>query len=160
MTLSSQEKIDTIPIMKRFLLFITALIVIFTVFFYIKHPLGAKVRIGNNVIPVEVAVTNTEKEKGLGDRDSLAPSSGMLFVYDHKEPYVYWMKGMRFPLDFIWLDGNIVVDLTANVPSPTTASEEPVRVHPQVAVDKVLEVNAGVIQKLGIKTGDTVFFTN
>lgn len=128
--------------------------------FYFRHPLGKKIIINGHIINIEVAVTNSEKQKGLGDRDSLASDSGMLFVYQNRDRYDYWMKGMRFPLDYIWIDGNRVVDLSPNIPAPAALDEAPYELAPKVPVDKVLEVNAGTIQILGTQVGDTVSFSN
>lgn len=125
--------------------------------YYLRHPLGAKVKIGQHIIPVELAVTETEKQKGLGFRDSLKPNAGMLFVYNHKEQYNYWMRGMRFPIDFIWIDGKIIVDITPSIPPPS--GDEQLKVYkPKVPVDKILEVNAGTVERVGISIGDTVSF--
>ena len=64
----------------------------------------AKVVIRNTTIPVELAVTAKEKERGLSGRKELKSGTGMLFLNDHKEVYPYWMKEMQFPLDFVWID--------------------------------------------------------
>jgi len=129
-------------------------------YFYFRHPLGAKVVIDGHTINVEVSVTEAEKEKGLGYLKSLPADSGMLFVYETKDRYGYWMKGMEFPLDYIWILDNTVVDLSPNIPAPATPNEKPVSLAPKTAVNKVLEVNAGTIARDGIKIGDTVKFTN
>lgn len=138
---------------------IIAVIAITTVF-YIRHPLGKKAIINGHEIKLELAITEAEKEKGLGSRDSLAPDTGMLFVYQTKGKYGFWMKGMRFPLDFIWIDGNIIVDLSPNIPFPEKNTTQPISLTSRVPADKVLEVNAGVIDRLGIKIGDLVQFPN
>lgn len=138
---------------------IIAVIAITTVF-YIRHPLGKKAIINGHEIKLELAITEAEKEKGLGSRDSLAPDTGMLFVYQTKGNYGFWMKGMRFPLDFIWIDGNIIVDLSPNIPFPEKNTTQPISLTSRVPADKVLEVNAGVIDRLGIKIGDLVQFPN
>jgi uncharacterized protein len=96
----------------------------------------------------------------LGYRDSLPIDTGMLFVYDHPERYGFWMKGMRFPLDFIWINGNKVADLSPNILQPVSDAVQPVSLAPAVPADKVLEVNAGVIESLGIRVGDLVQFSN
>ncbi len=135
--------------------------VLFVIFglglYYFRHPLTSKVKIRAAVFTVEVALTEPQKESGLGNRTSMAADHGMLFVYDHKEQYNYWMKGMEFPLDFIWIDGKTVADITPDVPPPIGA-ETPIVVKPKVQVDKVFEVNAGTIRKFGIQTGDQVEF--
>lgn len=148
--------------MKRFLLFIalTALLVLmaFTLWFYWRNPLTAKVKINDQLFYVELAVTPKEKEIGLSGRQTLASKHGMLFNYDHKDTYPFWMKGVRFPLDFVWIEDLTVVDLTRNARIQTT---EPFTVYkPKVPVSKILELNAGEIDKYRLKIGDKVKFIN
>lgn len=146
--------------MKKILSIFVAALFLFTLYYYVRHPIGTKALINGHTIRLSLAITGTEKEKGLGYRDSLPSDAGMLFVYQHKDRYGFWMKGMRFPLDFIWIDGTKVVGLSQNIPAPANESSEPVSVAPKEPVDKVLEVNAGVIESLGIRVGDPVRFTN
>jgi len=125
--------------------------------YYATHPLTAKVRIGDTVFPVEVAVTEEQKQLGLGGRASLPEGRGMLFVYDHKETYNFWMRNMQFPLDFVWIDGNRVADIHENI-QPPDPGERPAIVMPGTLVDKVLEINAGDVARYHIQIGDTVTF--
>jgi len=104
---------------------------------------------------VDVALTGQQKALGLGGRLSMPVYHGMLFPYDHKEQYEYWMKGMRFPLDIIWIDGDRVVDLSLNIPPPK-GQEQPIIVKPSVPVNRILELNAGTATRIGIRIGDTV----
>lgn len=140
----------------KYLIPVTILILVLGLY-YRLNPLTSKVRIGKTIFTVDVAVTEAQKEQGLGGRDSLAKGTGMLFPYDHKEQYEYWMRNMKFPLDFIWIDGNVVADLTPNVPPPRDG-ERPIIVKPLVPVDKVLEIAAGEAEKFGIRVGDAVQF--
>lgn len=139
--------------------FVTLVVMLFVGFalYYQSHPLVSKIRIKDTIITIEVAATEAQKQKGLGGRSSLADDRGMLFPYDHKEQYNFWMRGMRFPLDFIWIDGSRVMDIAENVP-PQSGNEPSVIIKPAVGVDKVLEVHAGTVQRLGIQIGDTVEF--
>jgi uncharacterized membrane protein (UPF0127 family) len=146
--------------MKKFLIAGLIALIAITAWYYFRHPIGERAVINDHTIRLELAVTEAEKEKGLGYRDSLSADSGMLFVYDHPDRYEFWMKGMRFPLDFIWINGNKVADLSQNIPQPVTLTAQPVRLAPIVPADKVLEVNAGVIQSLGIRVGDLVQFAD
>lgn len=141
--------------MKYVLIIFFALTLTGFVMYYRSHPLVSKVKIRSTVITVEVAATEAQKQKGLGDRSSMAPNHGMLFSYDHKEQYNFWMRGMRFPLDILWIDGNKIVDITENVPNPKPG-ESPVVVKPDVAVNRIVEINAGMVEQFGIKVGDTV----
>ncbi len=144
--------------MKKIIIFFILSLLLFTIYFYFRHPLGKYAITNGYTIRLEIAVTAAEKEKGLGDRDTLPADSGMLFVYPTKNQYGFWMKGMRFPLDFIWIDGATVVDLSENIPPPNGG--RPAELAPKFPVDKVLEVNAGLIRQLGISVGDTVRFSN
>lgn len=133
----------------------TALL-IFSLWFYRKYPLHATVTINDTKFFVELSVTAPEKSRGLSFRKSLIPRHGMLFVYDYKDTFSFWMQGMQFPLDFIWIADNLVVDITKNVPPATALNMHVVR--SSVPVNKILEINAGEIEKYGIKIGDTVTF--
>jgi len=141
---------------KPICLFSFICIACFTFWYYWQHPLNASVTIGTTIIPVEMAVTNKEKETGLSFRSTLKKGTGMLFVYDHKEFYLFTMRGMNFPLDFIWLDGNEIVDLTPNV--PLTTDGQTTLIKPKREVDKILELNAGDIANLHVKIGDRIIF--
>lgn len=122
--------------------------------YYRVHPLATQVEIRGNRFIVELAVTDEEKKQGLGYRDSLLNNRGMLFVYDHPEQYSFWMKGMRFPLDIIWIHDKKIIDISANVPV-REGDAIPVR-SPKLPVSQILEVNAGTIDRLGIQVGDDV----
>jgi uncharacterized membrane protein (UPF0127 family) len=118
--------------------------------------LNPKVVIGQATFTVEVAVTDAKRERGLGYRDTLPPLHGMLFVYPAKGDYAFWMKGMRFPLDFVWISGTTVVDITQNV--PVSPGPDFPLYRPKAPADKILEINAGEIRRAGIKIGDSVRF--
>jgi len=145
--------------MKKILGCILFTFLVFSIYFYQRHPLGAKVIINGYTFNVEMAVTEFEKQKGLGGRDSLPANSGMLFIYQNKDRYGFWMKDMRFGLDYIWIEDNTVVDLSQHIPAPNVG-ERPVELVPRVPVNKVLEVNTGTIASYGIRIGDPVQFTD
>ena len=129
---------------------------IFSLWFYSRHPLQTTVTVRNTTFTVDVAVTAKEKEIGLGNRKSLAADHGMLFVYDHKEIYSYWMRNMHFPIDIIWIDDQTIVDIAKNVPvSDKPVGELPIY-HPIAPVDKVLELPAGTSDRFGIIIGDKI----
>lgn len=114
--------------------------------------------INNNTFKVEIADTKAKRNQGLGGRQSLAPNEGMLFIFDTPGKPPFWMKGLSFPLDFIWIKGDTVVDLTINVQPPASGqSDSSLPIYqPKEDIDKVLEVNGGTIQRLNIKAGDTI----
>lgn len=142
--------------MKLYVIIFAISILLLYGFYYRKNPLTSKVRIGSNVFIVDVAVTSIEKMKGLSGRESLAANHGMLFVYDHKEQYEFWMRGMKFPLDFIFIADHTIIDISENITPPTSIF--PAIIKPKSGADKILELPSGTIQTAGINIGDTVQF--
>jgi uncharacterized membrane protein (UPF0127 family) len=107
---------------------------------------------------VEIASTSLEQARGLSFRPSLGTNDGMLFIFGTGSVQTFWMQGMNFPLDMIWIRGTTVDGFTQNVPAPgpgTQVWELPIYPSP-ANTDKVLEVNAGTVAKYNIKVGDTV----
>lgn len=144
--------------MKKIITGLVTALIVFTVWFYWTYPMGPKIKIRGHVFPVELAVTPQEKERGLSWRKTLAPDHGMLFLYGNKGKFDFWMRGMQFPLDFIWISDKKIVDIAVNVPPPK-GDEAPVQLAPKIPVDKILELPAGTVAKYGIQAGDDVTFT-
>lgn len=114
-------------------------------------------KIGGKVFKLEVADNNQLRSKGLSGRQTMAKNKGMIFKFEQKGIYNFWMKDMNFPLDFIWLDNNIIVDLSKNIPNPSDNQPENIRtIIPEAAVNSVIEVNAGIIDELKLNKGDTI----
>ena len=112
---------------------------------------------GDKCVQVEVVRKEEELHRGLQFRTSLAPDSGMLFVFQKSWSYAFWMKDTLIPLDMIWLDdARRVVHIEHNVP-PCTADPCP-RYPPGHEALYVLEINAGYADQLGLKIGDIAEF--
>lgn len=143
-------------ILKRYKLILAAItgVVVFLGIYYLNRPHIPAVKIRDQVFKVKLAVTAAEKEKGLGYRDNLALDTGMLFLFQEKTQHTFWMKGMRFPLDIIWILDDRIIDITHNAPVATTG--EQTSYTPKSPANKVLEINAGLARKYGIQVGDTV----
>lgn len=125
-------------------------------------PAFKQVTINGNTLKVEVADTQAKRNKGLSGRDSLASDSGMLFIFQSTDKHSFWMKSIKFPLDFIWIRNNIVVDFLQNTQPPQPNQQDlALTVYaPKVPVDMVLEVNAGIINKFNMKEGDSIKITD
>jgi uncharacterized membrane protein (UPF0127 family) len=119
---------------------------------------GPTVRIGQNIIAVELATTTEAWQKGLSGRASLDPDNGMLFLFPKPDVYRFWMPDMHFPLDIIWIsEDNRIVDIDENV-SHGFDPMNPVFFTPRSRVKYVLEVNAGFAKRGGIRIGETAIF--
>ncbi|MBI2908391.1 MAG: DUF192 domain-containing protein [Chloroflexi bacterium] len=141
------------PLAPRFLLFASLLAVGLSACQAPPCP-ESSLFIGQTRVCVEIAETPEATERGLSGRDPLAGNQGMLFIFQYSGVYPFWMKEMKFPLDFIWIAEGKVVDLTENVP---LSPEGPLPLYrPRVPITWVLEVNAGFVAQHGIKIGDSV----
>ncbi len=109
-------------------------------------------------INIEIAKDKDTRSKGLGYRTSLATQSGMLFIHDVPQKYTYWMKGMEFPIDIMWISGDTIADIIPNIPPPIPGQNNDTleRYSSTVEVDKVLETNAGFVLQNNIQKGDKI----
>lgn len=105
-------------------------------------------------IIAEVVDEPSEISKGLSGRDSLEEKNGMYFDLGERKIATFWMKGMLFPIDIIWIDDGKIVYLVKNASVPTENNI------PTFTSDKpatyVLEVNSGFVNKYNIKIGDSL----
>ncbi len=117
----------------------------------------SEVMLGNTIFQVEVADNAQTRAKGLGGRDNLASGSGMLFVFPKSDQYGFWMKNMRFSLDMIFVQKDKIVDIIKNVPPPAAGTpDNKLAVYKsKLPADQVVELNAGDVDKYGIKIGDS-----
>ncbi|MEO0073709.1 MAG: DUF192 domain-containing protein [candidate division WOR-3 bacterium] len=103
-------------------------------------------------IAVEVAADKITRQRGLMFRSSLAPDSGMLFVFESDEPRSFWMYNTYLPLSVAFVDSaGTIVNIVEMAPNDTTIrylSERPARY--------ALEMNSGWFASHSIKPGDTI----
>ena len=110
-----------------------------------------RVSLGKVTVQAEAVRTPERLYLGLSYRRELPEGRGMLFFMPAKEVQSFCMRGMRLPLDLIWISGGRVAGVTRNVPA--TFPGELISPAP---VNHVLEVPGGFADRHGIKTGDRV----
>lgn len=115
-----------------------------------------RLRLNDQSLFVEIPATTELQAKGLGGRDTLGDDRGMMWVYPSAQDVTFWMKDMRFGLDFLWIRDGQVIGVTANVPPPKSRTEQLQLIRSPEAVDRVVEVNAGYAATHGITIGTTV----
>jgi len=103
---------------------------------------------------VELAETPEQRARGLMFRRRLAPDAGMLFLFPPGERPTMWMANTWLPLDMLFADagGRIVHIVPNTVPRSrlTISSPHPARM--------VLELGSGAARRLGLATGDRLFW--
>jgi uncharacterized membrane protein (UPF0127 family) len=111
------------------------------------------IQIGDVAVPVTLARTKQEQEKGLSGSSPLKEHTGLFFVFASPNRHGIWMKDMQFPIDIVWISPKgVVIYIEKNV-SPDT--------YPKVFYSNgddqaVLEMNGGEVDALGIQVGDVV----
>lgn len=104
-----------------------------------------------HVWKLEIAHTDALRSRGLGGRDNLSQGNGMLFLFKNPDRYGFWMQGMKFPLDMIFLRQGEVIHIERGI----QPGDNKVVIPPAV-VDQVLELNAGEAARL--ERGDYIWF--
>ena len=118
----------------------------------------AEIVVGNTPLTVELARTTAESALGLGYRNGLEPGRGMLFIFPEPSELMFWMKGMRFCLDIIWvLDGEIIGAEENACPDPEgTLDSDRERFPSPTLANYVLEVPAGWLAEHGYGPGTRI----
>ncbi len=118
----------------------------------------ADITVGGVPLAVELADQPAETSRGLGYRAGLAPGTGMLFLYAKPAPQSFWMKGMQFCIDIIWIEYGVIQGAAESVcPEPAgTADADLTSYLSSVPVSYVLEVPAGWLYTNGLSVGAQV----
>ena len=120
----------------------------------------AEVTVEGFTFTVDVADTPAARSLGLGFRDSLEHDRGMWFDMGGIGTASFWMRGMRFPIDIVWISDDLVVTGVAErLPFPETPDSPLPTYSSIVPIRYVLEINAGLADELGIGEGSAVSIT-
>lgn len=105
-------------------------------------------------LDIEIAESDSARNRGLMQRDSLPEDGGMLFIFEREEEQGFWMANTRLALDLIFLraDGRILS--IAKYIQPMRTETVPSNGRAMY----VLEVEAGYSDSIGIIEGDRMAF--
>ena len=119
--------------------------------------IGAEFCVKNlNCIFLEIADTEIKRSKGLMYRRKLNKNKGMKFIFDYPQIVNMWMKNTYIPLDMVFLRNNKIVYIEKNV---LPCKNMPCKNYgPNIIVDKVIELNSGIAEKLRLKSGQLLKF--
>ncbi|MDI6777952.1 MAG: DUF192 domain-containing protein [Patescibacteria group bacterium] len=110
-----------------------------------------KVYFKNTFVKAEAVDTAEKIEQGLAGRKELSEGRGMLFVMPSDDWQRFWMKGMQFPIDIIWLERGRVVGCEKNI-SP---NDERIFTSPSKS-SLVLEIPEGFCDHYNVQINDPV----
>ncbi len=103
-------------------------------------------------IPVEEALTRSQRVQGLMNRKILKRGTGMWFVFEGEKPRSFWMRNTLISLDLVFVNaaGKVVRLISRAAPLSDRALPS------GLPAKYVLEVNGGEAAQLGIKEGGTL----
>lgn len=150
--------------MKKILLAYGALVVVvvllafakFNGFNFLSSFGGKSVVINNHSYKLLIANDDKTRQVGLSKRKSLDKNTGMLFIFQKKGIYSFWMKDTEIPLDMLFIDGDKIIYIVKNAPPQAGKSGLLPIYTPPSEINYVLELNGGEVDKNKIKTGDKI----
>lgn len=99
-----------------------------------------------------IADDDNKRKVGLMNLNSMPQNNAMLFVFEESQVIVMWMKNTLIPLDMLFIDKNSIITKIAANTTPFSLA----MISSENSVNRVLEINAGLSEKLGIKVGQEV----
>lgn len=150
--------------MKKILLAYGALVLIviilavakFNGFNFLPNFKKATAQINNQTYNLMLADDDKSRQVGLSNRKSLGEKDAMLFIFEKKGKYSFWMKDTEIPLDIIYINDTKIVHIVKNAaPQKGKSGQLPIYT-PSTEANYVLEVNGGQSDNYKFKNGDTV----
>lgn len=103
---------------------------------------------------VEVVSKDTDRARGLMNREELKADHGMLFLFGSNAEAAFWMKNTLIPLDMIFIN----TDGTIRTIHPMAEPNSRKIIKSGGPVVAGLEIKGGEAQKRGLKPGDIVHY--
>lgn len=105
-----------------------------------------------------VAIADTPKKQtfGLMNIEKLPSNYGMLFTFEDKRILSMWMKNTKISLDMLFIDENNKIRQIIRKTEPYSLKI----ISSDQEVIKVLEINGGLSDKLGIAVGNEIKIEN
>ncbi|MDP1729460.1 MAG: DUF192 domain-containing protein [archaeon] len=115
------------------------------------------IKLNDFEITAKIADNPMTREQGLMNLASMPEDSGMLFIFDDLNQYDgFWMKDTHIPLDIIFIDDeDKVTEILQAMPCVVMPCETYI---PKQKTFRVLEVNKGLSDKVGLKINDKIEF--
>ncbi len=140
------------------IIFLIIIIALFSLNFYQKKlsSTGPSVTIGREQVKVRVADTPEKREVGLSGTSSLNKNEGMLFLFDKEQYPSFWMKGMKYPIDILFINDQTIVTIYENVQPPKNDDAKLPLYQSSKPANIVLELPSGFTKNHKIKVGDYI----
>ena len=114
-----------------------------------------EIKVGERPVQMQLALLQSEMQRGLMGRLELAPDSGMLFVYLKPQQMSFWMRNTPLPLDIGFFDAE---GKLREIYQLHPFDETPVATHGN-KLQFALEMNQGWFKANDIRPGDQLNLT-
>lgn len=129
----------------------------FIFLFFFSTFYGVQIRLGEEILKVELANTHESRAKGLMGRKELPEGEGMLFIYEKAERVVFWMKNTLIPLSVAFFNEEKELIHTLDMDPPVEGLPL-IKYRSTAAALYALEVPQGWFEKQGITQGTKFSF--
>lgn len=118
------------------------------------------IKIGDKNYEIFVTESLNDMAVGLGAFESIENNQGMLFSFPEENFHSFWMKGMKFDIDIIFLNKDKkIIQIFENAQKDSYINEKNYKSYlPKLKSQYVIEIKAGESKKNGIKPGDVIIF--
>lgn len=112
--------------------------------------------LGDGVFTARVAKTPADRTKNLSDTVSLGDDQAMILVYDKDGKWPVTMKGIKYPLDIVWLNKDKKVVYIVKNATPESYPYETFT--PKEEARYIVEVVAGITGKKAVNINTAASF--
>lgn len=110
-----------------------------------------------DMVKLRTAITSDEFVRGLSGINAPVDYQGMLFLQKYSGTVSFWMKGMKFSLDLVYLDKNKVVKEIYLDRQPCVEGQECPVVDSQTSdIRYIMELKSGSSEKYQIQVGSKI----
>ncbi len=109
--------------------------------------------LGGQAVFASLATTDAERSLGLSYTSVLPPDVVKVFVFDTDERWSFWMKGMEYPIDMVWVTATGTI---AHIETNVSPSTYPHSFTPPTPSRYVIETVPGLFANLNLKVGGNV----
>lgn len=125
----------------------------------VERPPGVhQVKLGGRTFNLELALDDQTRYQGLSDRAQITVDGGMLFVFPRPRRLAFVMRRCLVPIDLLLLDpgGRVIAMHSMQIEPYDTPERDLQRYGCEWPAQFAIELKAGTIDQIGIRTGHTV----
>lgn len=142
--------------MKKLVILVGAVLLLFAINTFANLKMEDRVIIEGKTFRAEFADTDKAKTIGLSKYNSIDEDFAMVFEFDKEVSPTFWMKGMKFPIDIIFVYNSRIVHIYKNIQPPSSEDGKLELYRVTEPTDTVVEIKAGLSDIYNFEKGGEV----